>query len=119
MKIKGIEGMSIHDLQDEVDRGGKFVIYTYCVSIVVMSFKRSSSIYFIKKDQNAFVKSLPWTATSLVFGWWGIPWGIIYTIGTVASNIGGGKNVTDEVMTLVHKQTGGSFDFERAEMPQA
>src|SRR5438128_599487 len=111
--------MSVHELHDEVNRGGKFVIYTYCVSIIIMSFKRSSSIYFIRKDQNAFVKGLPWTATSLVFGWWGIPWGVIYTVGTVANNIGGGKNVTEEVMALVNSQTGGSFEFERAEVSQA
>lgn len=113
MKIKGIEGMGIAELQDEIAKGGKFRLYAYCVSIIVMSFKRSSSIHFIKHDENAFVKGLPYTATSFLLGWWGIPWGIIYTIGCLSSNISGGKNVTTEVMQAIGQQTNGHvFEFE-------
>jgi hypothetical protein len=115
MKIKGIEGMTVAEVQEEVNRGGKFVLYTYCFSIIVMSFKRPSSIYFIKNDENAFVKGLPFSLLSFVFGWWGIPWGIIYTLGCLFSNIGGGKNVTNEVMQSLQQSTGGHvFEFEAA-----
>ena len=78
-----------------------------------MSFKRPTDIYFIKADQNAFLKSLPWTLTSLLFGWWGIPWGIIYTFSTLANNIKGGRNVTNEVMQAILRQSNASlFEFE-------
>jgi hypothetical protein len=30
--------------------------------------------------------------------WWGIPWGPIYTIQALATNLRGGKNVTHEVI---------------------
>jgi len=114
MKIEGINGMTVMDIQDEINKGGKFVIYSYCVSIIILSFKRSSDIYFIKREQNAVAKSLPWTLISLLFGWWGIPWGIIYTIGALGTNFGGGKNVTTEIMSFIHAQTGGPvFDFEK------
>ena len=113
MKIKGIDGLTVTQLQDEVNQGGKFVIYLYCVSIVFMSFRRSSDIYFIKKDENRVLKGLPWSLVSCVVGWWGIPWGIIYTIGSLGTNFAGGKNVTEAVMASVHSQTGGPvFDFE-------
>lgn len=116
MKIKGIEGMTVAEVQDEINRGGKFVLYTYCISIIVMSFKRPSSVYFIKSNENAFVKGLPFSLISLLFGWWGIPWGIIYTIGCLFSNIGGGKNVTKEVMQSIQQTTNGHvFEFETAE----
>ncbi|HYG52590.1 MAG TPA: hypothetical protein VD905_16880 [Flavobacteriales bacterium] len=116
MKIKGIEGMTVAEVQDEINRGGKFVLYTYCISVIVMSFKRPSSIYFIKSNENAFVKGLPFSLTSLLLGWWGIPWGIIYTFGCLFSNIGGGKNVTTEVMQSIQQSTGGHvFEFETAE----
>ena len=116
MKIKGMENLSVADVQDEINRGGKFVLYTYCVSIIVMSFKRSSSIYFIKSGESAFIKGLPFTLTSFVFGWWGIPWGIIYTFGCLFTNIGGGKNVTAEVMQSIQQPTKGHvFEFETAE----
>jgi len=114
MKIKGIEGMSIQDLQTEVYNGGKFIIYSYCISVVVMTFKRGTDIYFVKANENAVVKGLPWTLLSFVLGWWGLPWGIIYTIGTLATNLGGGKDVTDDVMNFIHAQTNGPvFDFDK------
>lgn len=116
MKMKGIEGMTVAEIQDEVAKGGKFVLYTYCISVVVMSFRRPSAIYFIKQGENAFVKGLPFTLLSLVLGWWGIPWGIIYTVGCLIRNIGGGKNVTEEVLKSLHQQTAGHvFEFEQSE----
>ncbi|HEX8315535.1 MAG TPA: hypothetical protein VF609_11105 [Flavisolibacter sp.] len=116
MKIKGIDGMTIAELQDEINRGGKFVLYTYCVSVIVMSFKRPSAIHFIKSGESAFVKGLPYNLVSFFFGWWGIPWGIIYTFGCLFTNIGGGKNVTTEVLQSIRQTTNGHvFEFETAE----
>jgi hypothetical protein len=114
MKINGIDGMTVQDIQDEVYNGGKFVIYNYCVSIIVMTFKRGTDIYFVKHNQSRFAKSLPWTLISLLLGWWGLPWGFIYTPAALATNIGGGKDVTNEVMNFIHSQTSGPvFDFEK------
>lgn len=115
MKIKGIEGMTIAQVQSEVANGGRFVVYTYCISIVVLSFKRPSAVYFIKRGDNAFAKGLPFTLVSLLLGWWGIPWGIVYTIGALVTNTGGGKDVTAGVVQALQKQTGGHvFEFEKA-----
>lgn len=98
MKIKGIEGLSGRDIQSELERGGRFVVYSYCISIIVMTFKRPTSIYFLRAGESGFTKGLPFTLISIVFGWWGIPWGPIYTIGSLISNLSGGKNVTGEVV---------------------
>jgi hypothetical protein len=35
---------------------------------------------------------------SLLFGWWGIPWGPIYTVTSLFKNFGGGRDVTKEIM---------------------
>jgi hypothetical protein len=114
MNINGVENLTVQDLQDEVAAGGKFVIYSYCFSIIVMSFKRGTDIYFVKSTENRFVKSLPWFFLSFFFGWWGLPWGIIYTIGCLGNCIGGGKDVTADVMNFIHAQTNGPvFDFEK------
>ena len=98
MKIKNIGGLSFSELQREINSGGKFVMYSYAVSIIVMTFKRPSGIYFVRSGENAVAKGLRYSLISLVFGWWGIPWGPIYTIGSFITNFGGGKNVTDEIM---------------------
>ncbi|WP_256364380.1 hypothetical protein [Nostoc piscinale] len=40
---------------------------------------------------------------SLFLGWWGIPWGIIYTIQSVVTNLQGGKDVTPQVMSALRQ----------------
>jgi hypothetical protein len=35
---------------------------------------------------------------TLGLGWWGIPWGPIYSIGSLFSNLTGGKDMTKEVL---------------------
>lgn len=98
-KIVGLEDIkSGGELQQEIQQGGKFVMYQYCISILILTFKRSSNIYFISHEQSAVVKGLPFTLLTLVLGWWGIPWGPIYTIQSVIVNFQGGKDVTQEVL---------------------
>lgn len=98
-KIVGLEDIkSGGELQAELQQGGKFVIYQYCISLLIITFKRSSNVYFISHDQNALVKGLPFTLLSLVLGWWGIPWGPIYTIQSLWVNLQGGKDVTQEIL---------------------
>jgi hypothetical protein len=97
VKIQGIDGLSQSELDFELQRGAKFVLFQYCVSVVVLTFKRSSDIYFIRSGQSAAGKGLPFTLLSIVAGWWGIPWGPIYTVQSIYNNLQGGKDVTQQV----------------------
>lgn len=97
-QIKGIENYSDQMLTQEIQRGGRFVVYEYCFSILIMTFKRGSDVYFVRADESRFMKGLGFTVISLLFGWWGFPWGLIYTPMALATNLGGGRDVTDEVM---------------------
>ena len=97
MKIEGIEGMSPDRIQFELQRGAKFVFFYYSVSLLVMSFRRASPVYFIPAGESALTKGLPWTLLTLVAGWWGIPWGPIYTVQSLVVNLKGGKDVTVEL----------------------
>ena len=98
MEIKGLEGMTVGEVRAEIARGGRFVFFYWTISILVMSFRRTSPIYFLKAGESHVGKALPWTLLSLLVGWWGLPWGIIYTIQTLFTNMSGGKDVTQEVM---------------------
>lgn len=98
MKIKGLDGFSVADLKSEIQRGGRFVMYYYTVSIVVLTFKRPSDIYFVRGGETGVGKGLLFSFISFFFGWWGIPWGPIYTIQSLFYNLRGGKDVTEEVI---------------------
>jgi len=101
MTIKGMEGMTWDQLHDELSRGGKFVVYQYCVSILILTFLQSSDIYFVRAHEGSVGKGMGFTCITLLCGWWGIPWGPIYTIMALCTNLGGGKNVTNEVLATL------------------
>ena len=103
-KIRGIEGMRHGELDFEIQRGAKFVLFQYCISIIVLTFRRPSDIYFLRQGESAVVKGLPFTLLSLVAGWWGIPWGPIYTIQSVYNNSRGGKDGTQAVVNSLLEQ---------------
>jgi hypothetical protein len=96
--IQGMDGLSPAQVQDEVLRGGRFVVFEYCVSFLVTTLRRSSDVYFVRAGQGTFALSLGYTLLSLLLGWWGLPWGLIYTPLCLATNLGGGKDVTEQVM---------------------
>lgn len=96
--ILGMDGLSTAQVQDELRRGGRFVVFEYCVSFFVTTLRRSSDVYFIRAGQGTFGLSLGYTLLSLFLGWWGIPWGFIYTPRCLATNLLGGKDVTEQVV---------------------
>lgn len=98
MEIKNMEGITADELKKELECGAKFVIYQYCVSIVIMTFKRSSDIYFVRGGESGVGSGMIFSVISLLFGWWGIPWGPIYTIQSFYYNFKGGKDITQEVL---------------------
>lgn len=101
-KIKNIEGLTVDDINSELSKGAKFVVFEYCFSIVVMTFKRGSDIYFIKNGESTIKHSIGLTLLTFVFGWWGIPWGPIYSIGALYTNLSGGKDITQEVLNSMN-----------------
>jgi len=101
MKIVGIENMGSMELTTELQKGGKFITYPYVISVLIITFRRTSDVYFIKADESAVVKGLPFVLLSFLVGWWGIPWGIIYTIGAIWTNLSGGRDVTTEILSAM------------------
>lgn len=92
-----MEGLTPAELRAELARGGKFVVFPYCISIVVITFRRSSDVVFVRAGEGALGHALPYLALSLFFGWWGFPWGIIHTPVAIIECLGGGKDVTSQI----------------------
>jgi len=99
MQIKNIEGLSVSQIKDIVKEGGRFVFFPYTVSVVLATFKRSSSVYLIRSGESAFKYSYKHVLVNGVLGWWGIPWGPIYTVTSMYNQFSGGKVITDEIMS--------------------
>lgn len=91
--IRGAEKMSSTELQFELQRGGKLVVFYYCVSLLVVTFRRASPVYLVRSGENPLAKAMPWIVLTAIAGWWGIPWGPIYSIQSLVTDFGGGKEI--------------------------
>ena len=108
MQIVGLAGMSDEEFAEQIENGARFVFFQYCVSLVVVTFKRPTNIYFIRAGESAVAKGLPWTLLSWLVGLWGIPFGIIFTIWVTATNFAGGTDVTNAILRDMRPH--GQFD---------
>lgn len=100
-KIVGLEGLSGEQISEDLRNGARFVVFSWCVSLLIVTLKRGTDIYFIRPGESAALKSLPWTLLSFFAGWWGIPFGLIYTPWAIIQNLSGGKDVTAEVVSAL------------------
>jgi len=101
MKIKNIKGLSSTQLQQEVEKGGKFIYYAYTVSFIIVTFRRVSGVYLVRSNESVEKKGLPFTLLSIFLGWWGIPFGPKHTFESIRINLKGGMDVTNDVMAVV------------------
>lgn len=82
----------------EVRRGGRFVVFDFCLSFCVVTLTRSSPVIFVPAGHSPAAASLPYCLLSLCFGWWGFPFGLVYTPVTILKNLAGGRDVTTRVL---------------------
>ena len=75
-----------------IQAGARFVVFPYCVSLILVSFKRSSGVIYLAPGEKT--RAWEWILLSALVGWWGIPWGPIWTIHSINQCLHGGITVT-------------------------
>lgn len=98
MKIRGVRNLSGEELAKGLAAGGRFVVYQYCISILLLSRLAPTDVYYIPAGESRTSKGLEYTVLSCVLGWWCFPWGPIHTITALATNFAGGNDVTEGVL---------------------
>jgi hypothetical protein len=93
-----LPGMTRQEIIAELDKGGRLVVYQYCISLILVSVLKTSSVHLIRAGEDAAAKGRKYTLLSVLLGWWGIPWGFIYTLRAAATNQKGGLDVTADVL---------------------
>lgn len=87
----------------------KITRFQFCLSLIFMTIKVPSGYLFTEKMFTVAMNNIAYTVCSLIFGWWGLPWGPIYTIQVTFSNIFGGKKmlvrqlITSEQLAFAQK----------------
>lgn len=89
MTLENFKKLSPQMQQSLVDGGGRFLVFTYCYSYVVSTHRKPSKVFFVSANEPAIFSGFPYLLISLVCGWWGVPWGPIYTIQAIFNAFSG------------------------------
>lgn len=100
-KIKGLDNLSVAELNKELSEGGKFVVFPYAVSLLVVTLRETSDIYFVKGDESMVKYGFKYMFVSLLLGRWRILWVAIYTIRSIVREFTG-RDVTKEVVQEIN-----------------
>jgi len=117
--LAGTEGMTLGDIELDVLKGGRFLRYHWNISVIVLSFRKSTTLSYVRSDRSAGLGALGWGTFSLFFGWWGFPWGIVYTPLSLWHNTRGGTDHTHEVLKACLGEDHSSEILKRASRRKA
>jgi hypothetical protein len=73
--VIGIAGINEGQLRQELKQGSKFVVFQYCYSLIFITYRRVSPVYFVRAGNTGILNGLKYSLISLLLGWWGFPWG--------------------------------------------
>lgn len=84
---------------DQVLDGTRFVTIPYVFSIVIMTFQRNiGDVHEVRTGEWPIGKVLKATVITYLFGWWGFPFGIIFSLWAAFYLFRGGYDVTQKVL---------------------
>lgn len=77
----------------------RLTVFPWVVSIVIMSYKRAAVGIFCSSCRSS--ERWKYFGLSALFGWWGIPWGLFWTLEALAHNASGGQQPKDQNAALL------------------
>lgn len=102
------QGLNAARVRRLIEAGARCVRYDYCVSVVLATCRRQSGIYLIGPNPRprlrAVWRGMPFALTTLLLGWWGLPWGVIESARCLWSTLQGGVDVTEAVYQRLTEQ---------------
>lgn len=105
MRIKNIGGLSSKELIIAIGKGAKIIRYPYIISLVVVSLERKSQGKLVLPGESVTKKGFLFILLSALFGWWGIPYGPKKTLKSIRTNLKGGRDVTQDVLSILEGKT--------------
>src|SRR5215469_4805654 len=101
MKLSRNDTLTAAQVEAELRQGGRFVFFEYCISFIFVTLRKPSAVVLLRPGEYGLARGLPYTALSFLLGWWGLPWGLIYTPLAILTNLRGGRDVTAEVQAFL------------------
>jgi hypothetical protein len=101
MQIRGIDHLSLAEVEGQLRSDARFVHFEYCVSFLILTWRMPTDIFLLTPRQRGVFRSWPYLLVTFLFGWWGLPWGLYLTPQVLYINLCGGKDVTAEVWAFL------------------
>lgn len=95
--LAGTGPLSADELLARLRDGWRCVRFEWCISFVAVTLRRQSAVYLTATWQERYLRGVGYSLLALLFGPWGVPWGLVRTPLAVWSNLTGGTDVTDEI----------------------
>lgn len=93
------DGSAVYE-GERVTLSSEGVRFETCVSVLIMTMRKKSPMLLAGSSQ-AKQCQVASTLLSLLVGWWGVPFGIIFTPFVVANNLwGGDKTTVTEILAI-------------------
>lgn len=105
IKIDPKDDLTIQELERRVQAGYRFISFEYIISFFAVTQRRFSKAILINSSQDIRKYCNKYNLVSSVFGWWGFPWGPIYTIRSFGVNRKGGIDMTDDIMLNISEES--------------
>ena len=86
--------MSTTQLAAAAAQGCRLVTYEYCISLIIVTWRRQSRVYLLAPDQLGLWEAAPYLLLTMFLGWWGLPWGLIYTPLALLTHLAGGRDAS-------------------------
>jgi hypothetical protein len=88
----------------EINRHTEVRRFLVAFSVIAASFKIPTRHHIAGLD-NLVYKQIQYSFVTLVCGWWGFPWGPVYTVQSLAKNASGGYIITiEEYLTELQRR---------------
>lgn len=100
------EEIDLNGLWKEIDNGGRFIIFSYTISLFfAVSLKRFSPAFFIKKGECIAIQKRKYNWYNYLMGWWCIPSGPMLTLQSLKTNNKGGIDITGDIMLNITEES--------------
>lgn len=98
VKLGNSDSFSFSEIQNLKSKNGKFVTFQWIIPLPMFTpVKRLSKVYFVSKASEAKDYAKKYNLINLLIGWWGLPFGPVYLVKSIALNNQGGIDVTDDI----------------------
>ncbi|MBR8536870.1 hypothetical protein KDU71_14945 [Carboxylicivirga sediminis] len=103
-KLKLPQPLTIEELKYKVENGYRFKAFQYCFSPIFATYYPFSPAFLLKDGETGKPQIRKYNMISAIFGWWGVPYGPLYTIRSMRFNLKGGLDVTDDILKNITEE---------------